>query len=367
MDESESNLTPTSIITTTPTATSTSNPAQAPTITPTSTSSSAPAPTITPTSTLNLTDLDALINALPANRLYPDAKPKPILAAAIKAIKHAYTVADHSTPVDKTALDTAKNYTSAARATYDAAKHTVCATQTALDAADANCAAAHDATIAALEPAEASKRANEIRARDRAELLGHNSYSWSADENLRHDTKKAFDAYTAAYKAARAAIDAREAAIINFTAAAIALAAAESAERIVAKVVGITPNDRYLDPGVVTDARAAAVRAADDARATADALHSAARARGVTLSAFIGGITAALTSDACTIILNPLIGAGLAFATTVATTAAHSAAATDVHNARYDARVSGAFADVTSKLVEKIGDLEAFYNKTKKA
>ncbi|GHT54178.1 hypothetical protein AGMMS50233_01670 [Endomicrobiia bacterium] len=350
MDESESNLTPTSTITTTPT--SASNPASA--------------PTITPTSTLNLTDLDTLINALPANRLYPDAKPKPILATAVKAIKHAYAVADRPASVDKIAFATAKNYASDACAAYHAAIRAVCVTQTALDAADANCAAAHDATIAALEPAEASKRANEVRARDRAELLGHTSYSWSADENLRHDTKKAFDAYTTAYKAARAAIDAREAAIINFTAAAIALAAAESAERIVAKVVGITPNDRYLDPGVVTDARAAAVRAADDARATADALHSAARARGVTLSAFIGGITAALTSDACTIILNPLISAGLAFAATVVTTAAHSAAATDVHDARYDARVSGAFADVTSKLVEKIRDLEAFYNKTKK-
>ncbi|GHT40525.1 hypothetical protein AGMMS49921_02060 [Endomicrobiia bacterium] len=43
----------------------------------------------------------------------PDAKPKPILTTVVKAIKHAYAVADHRTPIDKSAFaTTAKNSTS---------------------------------------------------------------------------------------------------------------------------------------------------------------------------------------------------------------------------------------------------------------
>ncbi|GHT34020.1 hypothetical protein AGMMS49592_3480 [Endomicrobiia bacterium] len=218
-----------------------------------------------------------------------------------------------------------------ARATYDAAKHTLEATQAALDAATARFAK--------------SAAAAERRAQADANFYGH-SVSWRADEDLIRAAKKALAPAEAARKACLVAFDApRAAAMINAIAAEVALDAAESAECIVAKVVGITPNDRYLDPGAAakTVAYYYAVTAGAD-RAEANALHSAARARGCISAVTIGALSTTATAVApLSVWLNPLIGAGLAFAATVVTTAAHSAAATDVHDARYDARVSGAF------------------------
>lgn len=358
MNESESNLTPTT--------TSTSNPVSASAITTAPTSKPTPTSTTTPTSTLNLTDLDALVNALPANRLYPDAKPKPILATAVKAIKHADAVADHSTPADKTALDTAKNYTSAARTTYDAA---IEAAQAAHDAAD-DTKNRHDLLKPEFDTAraasDASSRANEARAKANAELHGDTSYSYGPDKDLIQADNEARVRAQAALDAARTAIAAHEAAIINTFAAAIALVAAESAERIVAKVVGITPNDRYLNPGVVTNVLAVVAKVATDDRAYATRARNAARIKGGVFAAIIGALTH-LVNVSKSDCFNPLIGVGLVLATSATTyVIIHSAAATEVHNAYYDARVSSAFADVTAKLVEKIGDLEAFYNKIKK-